>query len=73
MSQATTINSFSKLLKEDKKVRETYRSDLAAEFKDEYHRYRLKNCPKGKRVNASDIDKIANTAAKNFLNDLINK
>lgn len=69
--QQKTVNAFFKLLKEDKDMLRAYKDNIAMSFYDEYHNHRLKHFPNGKRVNGEAIHKIANTAAKNFLNLLI--
>ena len=69
--QQKTVNAFLKLLKEDKEMMHAYKANIAMSFQDEYHRHRVKHFPKGKRVNSEAVHKIANTAAKNFLNLLM--
>jgi len=51
-------------LKEDERLREGYKANIAMAFKDEYARKKIdKNY-----VNSNDLHEIANQAADNFLN-----
>ena len=52
-------------LKNDKELYQSWKANIAMAFKDEYSR-----CKK-KYKNKEDLHKIANKAAKNFLNLLI--
>ena len=60
------IDELIKNLKEDEDLYYAYQSNIAMAFKDEYDR----NDKKYK--NRTDVHEIANNAAKNFLNLLIN-
>ena len=59
------IEKLKKALKEDKELYYAYQSNIAMAFYDEYRR-----CEK-KYKNIEDIHRIANNAAKNFLDLLI--
>jgi len=59
------VSVLSKALKEDNDYYYGWQSNIAMAFKDEYNRNR-KNY-----MNSDDIHKVANEAAKNFLNLLI--
>lgn len=57
------IKRFTKAIKNDPELKETYKANIAMAFKDEYQRYK-----KEKRyLNNNDIHEMANQAADNFL------
>jgi len=64
------VKRLCKSLKEDPDFYRAYQANIAMQFKDEYSRKRkLKNY---EYLNNDDIHEIANTAARSFLNLLIN-
>ena len=66
MKKNELIKKFRKVLKEDEDLYFTWRSNIAMAFYDECRRN------KKKHKNREDIHEIANNAAINFLNSLIN-
>ena len=56
------VQTLTKSLREDKDFYYSYQANIAMAFKDEYDRSQKKY------KNKTDIHKIANQAAKNFLN-----
>jgi len=63
------VKTLSKELKKDKDLYYAYQANIAMQFKDEYSRRRKeKNYD---YINNEDIHKIANDAAKSFLDLLI--
>jgi len=65
------VKTLTKSLKKDPSLYMAYQANIAMQFKDEYSRKRKeKNYD---YLNNEDIHKIANNAAKSFLNLLIKK
>jgi len=60
------IDELKKALKNDKELYYAYQANIAVQFQDEYAR------SKSTYKNHEEIHKISNSAAKNFLNLLIN-
>ena len=56
------VETLTKAIKDDPELYYAYQANIAMAFKDEYNRNHKKY------KNKEDVHKIANTAAKNFLN-----
>ena len=67
MKTKKAVNVLTKAIKNDSELYYAYQANIAMAFKDEYDR-----CP-AKYKNQTNIHKIANIAAKNFLNLWIKK
>lgn len=65
--EVTAFDEVFKKIREDKELYYAYQSNIAMAFKDEYHRARKDKA----YIGSIAIHEIANKAAKNFLNLLI--
>jgi len=63
---ATAVGILAKALREDEGFYYSYQANIAVAFQDEFARSPLKY------KNRSEVHRISNEAAKNFLNNLIN-
>jgi hypothetical protein len=69
MKTKKAVKTLSKKLRKDPELYYAYQANIAMQFKDEYSRRRKEK----NYLNNEDIHKIANDAAKSFLNLLIKK